>query len=222
MGSSKVVDRHATPLVSHIMAVCLPTGPPPFSCGSEAVGSTAAAVPETRRGNEAMAPDASARAGMFSRSTPHEVPSAAVKSRTKAGTDGVSRVGDGGGGGGGGGGGTRDICVAISGGLMSVLEVVAPLWHIGLAGEGAQESQERKQVLTMARAPCGWGNTAFEPGALSASTPTYGEGEIVLSGEGKAAGNTNSCGFLVMCEGGWIGWYHGSREYTVGNLTISV
>lgn len=201
------------------MAVCLPTGPPPFSCDSGAVGSTAAAVPETRRGNEVTAPDASARAGMFSRSTTHEVPSTAAKSRRKDFTDGVSHVGDGDGGG---GGGTRDVCVAISGGLMSVLEVVAPLWHIGLAGEGAQESQERKQVLTMARAPRGWGETALELRALSASTPTYGEREIVLSEEGKAGGNTYSCGFLVMCEGGWIGWYHGSGGYTVGDFTISV
>ncbi|CAM9177663.1 unnamed protein product, partial [Ectocarpus fasciculatus] len=101
----------------------------------------------------------------------------------------VSATGEGGGGGGG-----RDFCIAVSGGLVSVLEVVEPLQHVGWVGRetttaltaGVYEGGGKKrEVARMARVPSVWRPATAEDVDCAADD------------------------FMVMCDDGWFGWYHG-------------
>lgn len=126
-----------------------------------------------------------------------------------------------------GGVGSRDFCVAISGGLVSVLEVVVPLWHVGWAGERSTTSSRDREILRIARTPSRWGalvparsevenNTAprstqrcEDRSGTEESTPRAGSsrGEETNYTAAKRGVHRGS-GFIVMCEGGWVGWFH--------------
>lgn len=54
-------------------------------------------------------------------------------------------------------GGGRDVCIAISGGLISIVEMVVPLWHVGWTGR-------RSDVLRMSRTPDFWESTTWPEG----------------------------------------------------------
>lgn len=94
----------------------------------------------------------------------------------------------------GGGGSGRDFCVAISGGLVSVLEVVEPLQHVGWVGRETTTALttgiyggggKKREVARMARVPSVWRPATAEDDDCAADD------------------------FMVMCEDGWFGWYHG-------------
>lgn len=128
------------------------------------------------------------------------------------------------------------MCLAVSGGLVSVLEVVEPLCHVGWARALSRRLLDKREILRMARIPCWWGATAQIGGRgvtgkekLQAKVPDNG-GLLVacpansvtgyLAAEdvdsGTIVGDGNRAGFLVMNESGWLGWYQGcNREFEV-------
>ncbi|CAM9258655.1 unnamed protein product [Ectocarpus sp. 4 AP-2014] len=108
----------------------------------------------------------------------------------------------------GGGGSGRDFCVAVSGGLISVLEVVEPLQHVGWVGRKTTAAltagvygggEKKREVARMARVPSVW-----------------------RSARGKDV-DCAADDFMVMCDDGWFGWYHGyhGRFELVSRLTLT-
>lgn len=69
----------------------------------------------------------------------------------------------------------KKLCLAVSGGLISVLEATTPLWHMGWAsGEGGMVSDDGSgEILQMARTPFGWGDTS---------------GGVIITGKETASG----------------------------------
>lgn len=97
----------------------------------------------------------------------------------------------------GGGGSGRDFCVAVSGGLVSVLEVVEPLQHVGWVGRETTAALtagvyggggKKREVARMARVPWVWRSAREEDVDCAPDD------------------------FMVMCDDGWFGWYHGYHE----------
>lgn len=120
------------------------------------------------------------------------------------------------------GAGGRDICVAISGGLASVLEAVVPLWHVGWAGNRSTSSSGTKNILRMTRSPPEWrglqtGKGDGRSNTSRGSTPAFEEGN-----RNATEYDDDGRGFFVMCEGGWLGWYHGCDGNFQVNFDINV
>lgn len=139
----------------------------------------------------------------------------------------------------------RDFCVAVSGGLASVLELVQPLQHIGWAGRDTSPMLaavlhgigKTREILRMARVPSAWwrAGAVVKAGQAFSSRPrgeSYGED---FAGNGKhychaAAAETGTVsqdvddgegGFIVMCEDGWFGWYHSyHRRFEVNTVWL--
>ncbi|CBN73996.1 hypothetical protein Esi_0009_0188 [Ectocarpus siliculosus] len=108
----------------------------------------------------------------------------------------------------GGGGSGRDFCVAVSGGLISVLEVVEPLQHVGWVGRETTADLtagvyggggKKREVARMMRVPSVWRSAREEDIDCAADD------------------------FMVMCDDGWFGWYHGyhGRFELVSRLTLT-
>lgn len=107
--------------------------------------------------------------------------------------------------------GGRDLCVAVSGGLASVLELVQPLRHVGWAGRDAVVSNtaveakaygKKREVLRMARVPSTWRRAAGIGECKDAKAENGHNAETVVDDfDGEAEE------FMVMCEDGWLGWY---------------
>lgn len=142
----------------------------------------------------------------------------------------------------------RDFCIAVSGGLASVLELVQPLQHIGWAGRDASATlaaeshgggKQMGEVLRMARVPSAWRRTGLEaeegqypafssrPGGSSYGSDVVSKGEYdrIVTAAGTVIENADdgAGGFMIMCEGGWFGWYHICHgRFEVSYLTCAV
>ncbi len=170
---------------------------------------------------------------------------------TTTGGSVISRAagGDGGGGGGGGGGWRgsgrddcdgRELCVAVSGGLACVLELVQPLRHVAWAGRDITAAAalaavfhgtgKKREVLRMTRVPLTWGRAAAAAakgsrmgfdGAGGASDNRNGS-TVTAAGTSATAeeeADEEAEDFLVMCDGGWFGWYRSyHRRFEVRKL----
>lgn len=140
--------------------------------------------------------------------------------------------------------GWKDICVAVSGGLISLLEVVSPLWHVGCASMRPEKSETGREIQRMMRAPPAWakglvgavkvkGTTsatdiggarggASSRGMRNASTssgivvttPSNSFLETTDSAE-RAHDSGDTPGVLLLCDGGWVGWYRWSYNFEV-------
>lgn len=105
--------------------------------------------------------------------------------------------------------GGRDICVAVSGGLASVLELVQPLRHVGWAGRDTTPSTtfaaaahgKRREVLRMARVPSTWRRAAAKIVDSKHAGNDHNAETVVDDVDGESED------FMVMCEDGWFGWY---------------
>ena len=96
---------------------------------------------------------------------------------------------------------SKTVCLAISGGLVSVLELVEPLWQF------EKEPVKRREVLRMARTPRWWGVGGKKKGG--AAKRVRGSLAAKTDDHETIEGHGNRAGFVVMSEGGWLGWYHG-------------
>lgn len=149
---------------------------------------------------------------------------------------------------------SRELCLAVSGGLISVLEVVAPLWHLHWAGAKSGGSDKRRNVLQMMRTPYGWGakiehaldadsdaSVDVDLAEDSTSSETEKEGRVprgmavrpnvTSSGVGLETPSNSvtdtttdsdetrdpgdEAGIIVLCDGGWVGWYRSSPSFEV-------
>ena len=188
-GSQFAADRR--PGVSHLMVACLPVGRDVQISG----GRGEAVVAVAMSGSAAGRPSEEVK----------------VKVSLPAGAEGVGMIRRGARGGQDFGYiGGRDFCVAVSGGLASVMELVHPLRHVGWAGRGTvteaapttapHGSEKKREILRMSRVPSTWRRAVGIEGCKAVGNDHYAE-PLVGDVDG-AAGE-----FMVMCEDGWLGWY---------------
>ncbi|CAB1106295.1 unnamed protein product [Ectocarpus sp. CCAP 1310/34] len=175
------------PGVSHIMAIRLSAGEEAGVLGS-GVYSRGAAADTTGRG---MSPSTGKGGENFQ---------APAKGSSWAEVIASARGKSGGGGSG------KDFCVAVSGGLISVLEVVEPLQHVGWVGRettaaltSGGSGGKKREVARIARVPSVWRSAREEDVDCAADD------------------------LMVMCDDGWFGWYHGyhGRFELVSRLTLT-
>lgn len=184
------------PGVSHVMTVRLSVSGETHSLGSDT--ETAWPNGAITTPGEARAPKNTSRDKAISAGNPETFgdPISAVNGRSGRGySTGVS--------------GGRDFCIAVAGGLASVLEVFQPLQHVGWAGRVTEPAQaattvalaemlhsggKRREILGMSRVPSAWRRAA------TAAATAEGQEHIVDNGGDDV---------VVMCGGGWVGWYHG-------------
>lgn len=143
--------------------------------------------------------------------------------------------------------GWKDFCLAVSGGLVSVLEMATPLWHVGWTGAWSGPSGPRREILRLIRTPLEWGEWLGDVVVREAGTKgpgLTGEGAgarvkssrplMTSSGVGLATpsnsmtdttgssdwtlGADNTTGIIALCEGGWIGWYRWAQRFEVRNV----
>lgn len=130
------------------------------------------------------------------------------------------------------------MCLAVSGGLVSVLEVVEPLCYVGWARERSRRFLNKREILSMVRTPCWWGalvqtggqgatgkenlqeKVPDNSGPLVVGTVNSVAGYLAAEGvdSGTILGVDDRAGFLVMSECGWLGWYQGYN----GEFEVSV
>lgn len=135
------------------------------------------------------------------------------------------------------------MCLAISGGLVSVLEVVEPLCHVGWARALSRGLLDKRDILSMARMPRWWGALAQTGGwgvtgkeKFQAKAPDN-SGPLVVGAVDSVGGYHTAEGldrrtifgdddraeFLVMSECGWLGWYQGyNGEFEVSMAFLLV
>jgi len=124
----------------------------------------------------------------------------------------------------------REFCVAVSGGLACVLELVQPLRHVAWAGRDTTAAAalvaalhgtgKKREVLRMTRVHSTWRRAAAAAAAAEYSRiggDCAGDAsEYPNASTVTAAGASGTFGeeaggeaedFMVMCEGGWFGWY---------------
>lgn len=134
--------------------------------------------------------------------------------------------------------GAISACLAVAGGLISVLEIVAPFWQTTLR-RSVVDSQEMAgaAIVQLARSPASWGMvglarcTTGRTGACRSSEHPVGvfaenapwrdsltcEGEkenAHRAGEDCSSGQQHDCyptGFLVLREGGSLGWHRDGK-----------
>lgn len=207
-GSQFAADRR--PAVSHIMVACLPLSgsAQTFSGSNGAVvaistaGSTTGRQPEEIRLKVLL--EAGAADGIM------------APSNTGGGNDYRSVGG-------------RDFCVAVSGGLASVLELVQPLRHVGWAGTGTGSKTtppaalhgvgKTREVLRMMRVPSTWRR------AEAAAAAAIEERKDVDSDHNETVADDvdgEADEFMVMCQDGWFGWYQSHhRRFEVRSFHLA-
>lgn len=137
--------------------------------------------------------------------------------------------------------GGRDFCVAVSGGLASVLELLQPLWHVAWAGRDTRMKKTlaaelhgagmTREILRMARVPSTWRRAAAAAAtvavAIEERKDTYNNHSAAFAAAASAAETAveNVDGgaeeFVVMCEDGWFGWYQSRhRRFMVSCLGV--
>lgn len=208
-GSQFAADRR--PAVSHIMVACLTAGggAPTLGRGSGSVAAvasvlSAAAVSAGRQSEEVKQNSLSQAAATGGSS---------MAPSNNRGGQGCQSVGG------------RDFCVAVSGGLASVLELVQPLRRVGWAGRdtGSTISMapelygawKKREILRLVRVPSTWRRAG-------AATPLEGVFEEQKNADDAHNDPTTASSaaeaavddidgeaeeFVVMCEDGWFGWY---------------
>ena len=146
-----------------------------------------------------------------------------------------------------GGGDDREFCVAVAGGLACVLELVQPLRHVAWAGrditvEAAMAAvdhgnRKKREVLRMARVHSTWRGVAAAAAEDSSGGRSWGGGGAggeTEHHEFSTAAATSTLGaageeldeeaeeFMVMCAGGWLGWYRSyHRRFEVRNVKLN-
>lgn len=110
--------------------------------------------------------------------------------------------------------GGRDFCVAVSGGLASVLELVQPLRHIEWAGRdpgtpavavAPHGAGKKREVLRMARVPPTWRRAEIGVAVDGRKDGAHDHNDVTAAAVEDVDGEAEE--FMVMCDDGWVGWY---------------
>lgn len=208
-GSQFSADRR--PAVSHIMVACLPVGG-----GDKTVGDSSGAVMSIATAGLAagrQSGDCKARALL------HAGVADGILTPREA-RDGLHHRAVGG----------RDLCVAVSGGLASVLELVQPLRHVAWAGRDTGSkgnaaaalhgAVRKREIFRMARVPSTWRRAVAIEELKDADHNNNNDAAAAAAAEADAETVVDDVDgeaeeFMVMCQGGWFGWYrrlHGRFE----------
>lgn len=121
----------------------------------------------------------------------------------------------------------REFCVAVAGGLACVLELVHPLRHVAWAGRDTTTAAElaavyhgagkKREVHRMTRVPSTWRCVAAAAKDSRMGCDDAGDASdyrnvstVTAAGTPETAeeeGDGEAEEFMVMCDGGWFGWY---------------